>query len=884
MVAARDDRLLPANLYQEDPLHVDLFDQLVLPSENSPENAAAQAQRKNINSQSPDIRPASGIDPSQLLVGLNSQQAQAVQHDEGPLLILAGAGSGKTRVITHRIAYLVKIRGVRPSAILAITFTNKAAAEMKSRVEELVGVVSASMWIGTFHSMLLRILRRFADRLGYERSFTILDIDDQHKIVKQCLADLNFDEKKFPVRSVHSQISAAKNALLDTAEFTLQAGSDYVQSRVAQVYRKYQDFLMKNNSMDFDDILIKAVQLLEKNPDVLTEYQNRFRYILVDEYQDTNHAQYRLVQMLSAAHQNLCVVGDDDQSIYSFRGANIQNILDFEKDFKKCTVIKLEQNYRSTNNVLSAANAVIAHNVGRKSKKLWTSLEDGDRITFLRAEDQNEEARYIAREISRVVDAGQGRTKYGEIAILYRLNALSRSLETALRDQGIPYRIFGGMRFYDRKEIKDVMAYLRLIQIPTDDLALGRIINMPRRGIGDATLEVIEKLAAQENSSQLEICTRAGQYPSLQRAAGRLQGFAALIERMQISLVQGQMGFAEYIEWVESESGLAQDILDQQEKSGLAESVDRLENLKELLSDAVEFENNLLERFKLQDEKDSEDVQPEDDILLDTSLPGILSAFLERAALYSEMDDEKGQDTIRLMTIHSAKGLEFRTVFVVGAEEGLFPGYRSMESEASIEEERRLAYVAITRAREKLYVTTARSRLLFGQTQNLMVSRFIREIPDDYLNEIGGSRHGDHHFAAEDSQETSEKRGQGNFNWGGSASGRGSDNRKDSAWTASSARSSQTQREAAHSSPFGTRTNAAGLNQAGDPARSRPVPEHKGIDPASVSSGSLVRHDKFGAGKIISITPVAGDAILVIDFDTAGRKRLLAKAAPLTKI
>ncbi len=803
---------------------MDLFDQVVLPP------------------QSPADKP---FDPEKLLMGLNPEQAAAVQHDQGPLLILAGAGSGKTRVITHRIAWLVTVRGVRPSSILAITFTNKAAAEMKSRIEELVGTVSQAMWVGTFHSMLIRILRRFADRIGYDRSFTIIDSDDQQKVVKSCIADLNFDEKTFAPKAVHSQISAAKNALIGVEQYTREAGADYRLSRVARVYQLYQQKLKKSNSMDFDDILFEAVRLFNEQPDVLAEYQERFRYILVDEYQDTNHAQYRLVRLLSDRHRNLCVVGDDDQSIYSFRGANIQNILDFEKDFKNCKVIKLEQNYRSTGMVLNAANAVIGRNLGRKKKTLWTSSGDGEPITFLRAESQYEEARYIAGEITRLVERAKMQN-YRDIAVLYRLNALSRSLEAALREQGIPYRIFGGMRFYDRKEIKDVLAYLRLILLPGDDLSLTRIIQVPKRGIGDSTLEVLEQIAAREESSQLAVCRTASAFPELQRPAGRLMSFAAMIDRFRAKLLENDLSFAEYIEWVENESGLVQEIIDQQEKSKLADSVDRIENLKELLSDAVEFENGLRELRKQNAETE---LAPEDQDLLAEDLPGVLSAFLERAALYSEMDEDRdNNDYIRLLTIHSAKGLEFGTVFLVGAEEGLFPGYRAMSSESDIEEERRLAYVAITRAKSRLYVTTARTRLVFGQTQSLMVSRFIREIPDQYLSEVGGSRHGDNRFdAAASNGRPAESAGQ---------NGR----------------------------PTVIHFPGAPEAAAKKPAGAAPRPAGASAAPVDLHQGDRVRHAKFGPGRILSVEPVAGDAILLIEFSSGDKKRLLARMANLEKI
>ena len=812
---------------------------------------------------------------ARLLDGLNPQQAEAVQHHLGPLLILAGAGSGKTRVITHRIAWLVSVLGVRPSSILAITFTNKAAAEMKSRIEELVGVVSQSMWVGTFHAMMIRILRRFADRIGFDRNFTIIDSDDQVRLIRNCLADLKLDEKIFAAKGVHGQISAAKNALISVDQFSREAGSDVRQAKVASVYRLYQEKMKKNNSMDFDDILFEAAQLLSTQPGILAEYQNRFQFILVDEYQDTNRAQYQLVHLLSAAHGNLCVVGDDDQSIYSFRGANIQNILDFEKDFKSCKVIKLEQNYRSTGTVLKAANAVININQGRKKKTLWTQSGDGDSITFFRAENHSEEGHFIAGQIDRMVTK-TGKQHYRDIAILYRLNALSRNLEQAFLDAGIPYRIFGGLRFYDRKEIKDILAYLRLILTPGDDLSLGRIINVPRRGIGDVTLESLGMIAAREGMSQLAVCARAGSYPELQRMAAKLQGFAGLVARLQAGLGQA-LGFAEFIEWVEQESGLMQDIIDQQSKSLPGESVDRIENLKELLSDALEFEKRLLELNQAGNEAERAELAPEDADLLATDLTSMLRAFLERAALYSEMDeDRENQDYVRLMTIHSAKGLEFGTVFLIGAEEGLFPGYRAMGSEMDIEEERRLAYVAMTRARQKLFITTARTRLVFGQTQNLMVSRFIREIPDEFVDEVGGSRGGDY---------TSGR----NAMYGSTASQaarpafpgapeRPTERPTERPYTAGNTTygvfgAFGISAPTLFSSPSATAANA---NASANPAKPSGVVDLK--------PGEKVSHARFGIGKVISVEPVAGDAILLVHFDTAGQKRLLARMAGLSRV
>ena len=807
---------------------MDLFDQVILEPDRSARNTT--------------------VGRGNLLEGLNPQQAEAVRHVSGPLLILAGAGSGKTRVITHRIAWLVAEKGVKPSSILAITFTNKAAAEMKQRVEELVGPESHSMWIGTFHAMMVRVLRRFADRIGYERSFAILDSDDQQRVVKSCLAELNLPDKTFVPRAVHSQISSAKNSLTGAADFAREAGNDYRLSKIAAVYRLYQHKLRKANSMDFDDILFESVRLFRDNADVLAEFQERFNYVMVDEYQDTNHAQYELVRMLSARHRNLCVVGDDDQSIYSFRGANIQNILDFEKDFKGCKVIKLEQNYRSTGTVLEAANAVIKGNIGRKAKKLWTSSGQGEPITFLRADSHSEEGRYIASEISRLASRSNCSQPYREIAILYRLNALSRNLEFALREQGVPYRIFGGTRFYDRKEIRDMLAWLRLIMSPTDDLSLARAIQTPKRGIGEATLAQLEAIAASEELSQLEVCKLAANYPGLQRPSSRLQGFAAQVEAFRRRLFQNDLEFAEYIEWIQNESGLIQELVDQRDKSKENDPVDRIENLKELLSDAVEFENHLR---RLEESEALAGLPPEDRDLPAEDLHGVLGSYLERAALYSEMDeDRENQDYVRLMTIHSAKGLEFGTVFLIGAEEGLFPGYRANESEAAIEEERRLAYVAITRAKNKLYITTARSRLVFGQTQSMPVSRFIREIPDKLVDEIGGSRRGDRTSAM----------------------------LRDDGPTPGSAA-----RHAGMPLPnrAAVRTDASFPGAADISAQRTAAPAAEAID---LRKGDRIRHAKFGPGRIVSLEPVAGDAILVIEFQSGEIKRLMARMARLDKI
>ncbi len=787
-----------------------------------------------------------------LLSGLNPEQRRAVSHDEGPLLILAGAGSGKTRVITFRISYLVRIRHIRPSAILAITFTNKAAAEMKDRIRELVGDMATYMWVGTFHAMFARILRRHADLLQFEKNFSILDMDDQQKIIKECISELNLNDKIFVPRSVQSEISKAKNELLSPSDFEKDAGPDYRRQKVAIIYRKYQEKMRASNAMDFDDILFFANELLSKNPDILSYYQEQFKYILVDEYQDTNHAQYKLILMLARKYRNLCVVGDDDQSIYSFRGANIRNILDFEKDFKETTVIKLEQNYRSTANILEAANTVIRHNRGRKVKKLWTQFDPGDKITYYCADHHGAEAYYVTDQINRLVRSGS--CKYGDIAILYRLNALSRTIEAALREQGIPYRVYGGQRFYDRKEIKDILAYLRLIMSPSDNYAFDRIINVPKRGIGDTTVDRVKELAVEEGVSYMQICALAPQYPELSRASLKLQQFSYMLDSFRQKLMENQMSFAEFIDYVQEQSGVMQEIIEQKEKKG--ETVDRIENMRELLSEAVEFEARRKNQVKEKDNLDSElgadalsDQFSHEDTTYDTDLKGILQSYLENAALYSEGDNEgTSDDFVRLLTIHSAKGLEFSVVFLVGAEEGIFPGTRSMESEEAIEEERRLAYVAITRARKKLHITSARSRMLFGQTQELPPSRFIREIDPQYMESIGVGRRS---FVDEGPAQRSS---QTSSTYGSSAGQSGSSSR-----------------------PFGStvfgspqRTSVAGIPS--DP---------NCLTPEAVSKGMEVRHPRFGKGVVMSVEKVAGDALVCVVFENKTTRNMLVRQAKL---
>ncbi|MBQ0011380.1 MAG: UvrD-helicase domain-containing protein [Clostridiales bacterium] len=788
-----------------------------------------------------------------LLAKLNDEQKRAVLHDEGPLLILAGAGSGKTRVITYRIAYLIQNRGVFPSNILAITFTNKAANEMRERLEGLIGDVSRNMWVGTFHSMFARILRRHAEILGYTPTYTILDSDDQQKVIKEVIKEMELNDKLFAPRQVQGMISKAKNDMQSVESFEREAGGDFRMQKIAMIYRRYNDKLKANNAMDFDDILFYTVKLFQENPDILTMYQDKFKYILVDEYQDTNHCQYLMIQLLAKRYRNLCVVGDDDQSIYSFRGADLRNILDFEKDFRDTEIIKLEENYRSTETILKAANAVIAHNKKRKDKALRTNGEKGEKITFLWADHHGIESYYCAERIKR--EAESGAVPYREVAILYRMNSLSRTIESALREKGVPYRVYGGMRFYDRKEIKDVLAYLRLIYADEDNYAFERIINVPKRGIGDATVERILAIAESEHTTALDVCRKAVQHPELSRAASKLYDFAVLIEEMRRVMRENQASFSEFIEYVQDKSGMVNEIVEQQEKKG--EMVDRVENLKELLSEAVEFET----RRKAEIEQSMnlpEAVDPKEaELLADepnfgSDLTGILGAYLQNAALYSEGDNQDdSEEYVRLMTIHSAKGLEFTSVYLVGVDETIFPSARSVDSD-EVEEERRLMYVAITRAKRKLTIISARSRMLFGKTTNLQPSRFLKEIPREYLNPIANKRQ-------EAPKETMNPR---YAREGGYRDSSGYD------------------RSGSVVSYGGSASQGAPAEKPYIPVfqKKQPAASTSDFTPDSISKGMRVTHPRFGDGIVVSCEKVAGDALVCVDFDGMKKNMLLNKS------
>lgn len=747
---------------------------------------------------------------TQWLDKLNPMQREAVMHTEGPLLILAGAGSGKTTVLVNRIAYLVSQKNVMPYNILAITFTNKAANEMKTRIMDLSCGSLGGIWVSTFHSACVRILRqnRNIERLGYDSGFVIYDTADTHTVIKECLKELSLSDRNFPPRVVLSHISRAKDDMLDPQEFEKRYESDFRMSKIAQIYVLYQKKLKANNALDFDDIIFNTVLLLSKNPGVLEYYQNKFRYILVDEYQDTSNAQYMLISLLAGKHRNLCVVGDDDQSIYKFRGANIRNILEFEKDFSDARVIKLEQNYRSTQTILDAANQLISNNRGRKGKRLWTDKDKGDKVVLFNAENEHEEGRFIAREIERMVD--EGVYQYRDFAILYRVNAQSRVLEEMLLRQGISYRVLAGLRFYDRKEIKDLLAYLRLIYNHADNVSLKRIINEPRRGIGDVTVGRVEAIANAEGRSMFEVIEDAEQYPELLRSSVKLISFARCIQKLCGE--QDRFTITDFVSHVLDETGYWLPLM----KEDSIEAQSRLDNLKEFLSVAAEYEKS-------------------------AESPS-LGGFLEGVSLVSDIDNyDEEQDAVTLMTIHSAKGLEFPVVFLTGMEEGLFPTMQSIADDEELEEERRLCYVALTRAKQKLYLTNTSCRMLYGSTTYTRPSRFISEIPPELT------------FRLKERKSTPD----GFF--------------KDFKYEAQATLQSTSKR-------LENIMTKSGLFDAFD------VRKKKAEEAIDFKEGDRVMHKKFGQGTIISCTPLGKDMKLQVAFDTVGTKNLMAMFANLKKI
>lgn len=633
---------------------------------------------------------------------LNSMQQEAVFHTEGPLLILAGAGSGKTRVLTHRAVYLIEEKGINPYHIMAITFTNKAAGEMRERIDQLVEVGAESIWVSTFHSTCVRILRRHIDRLGYDTHFTIYDTDDQKNLMKEICKRMEIDTKLYKERSFLSVISKAKDELISPEEFALRAAGDFVKERQAAVYREYQALLLKNNALDFDDLIVKAVELLRQDEQVLDYYQERFRYIMVDEYQDTNTAQFQLIKLLAAKYQNLCVVGDDDQSIYKFRGANIKNILDFEEVYPDARVIKLEQNYRSTQNILDAANMVITHNVGRKAKELWTDNGVGEKIDFDQLDSAYEEAEYILRDIQKKVR--NGKYQYGECAVLYRTNAQSRLFEEQFVVNNIPYKVVGGVNFYARKEIKDLLAYLKTIDNGRDDLAVRRIINVPKRGIGATTLSRVQEYADQEGIGFYQALRMADDISNIGRGGVKIKPFVTFIQTMR-SKVEF-LSVSQLLQEIIEQTGYVEEL----EAEDSDEARARIENIDELISKATAYE--------------------------ETEETPTLSGFLEEVALVADIDSlTDDNDYVVLMTLHSAKGLEFPNVYLAGLEDGLFPGYMAITADdpMDLEEERRLCYVGITRAMTDLTITCAKQRMIRGDTQYNKISRFVEEIPGNLL-------------------------------------------------------------------------------------------------------------------------------------------------------
>ena len=635
------------------------------------------------------------------LKGLNPPQREAVLHGDGPLLVLAGAGSGKTRVLTHRIARLID-EGVPPWSILAITFTNKAAREMRERVERLAGDMGRDAWILTFHACCARILRRDIDKLGYKPSFTIYDADDQMNVIKQLCKSMNLDEKRFPPREIRAAISDAKNRVLSPAEWAKESGEDFRAKTISEVYAAYERQLTANNALDFDDLILKTLTLFSEHPPVLAAYQHKFSHILVDEYQDTNMAQYMLVRLIAGESRNLCVVGDDDQSIYGWRGADLRNILEFERDFPDCRVIKLEQNYRSTSNILDAANQVIAHNTGRKEKALWTDAGEGEKIRVYRALDERDEAAWVVRAIEGRMKRG---ARAGDFAVFYRTNAQSRVLEEAMVRRGVPYRVYGGMKFYDRKEVKDVLAYMRAVANPDDDQSVRRIINEPRRGIGDATVETLAAWARDNDDSMLGAAMEVEEIDTLgSRAAAAVKKFSDLMT--DLFAHKEVLSVSDYAEYVIEQTGI------KAQYSKLDDdSIQRMENIKEFLGAIQEYE------------KSTENPSLED--------------YLEQAALVTDVDDlSENSGSVTLMTMHSAKGLEFQAVFVLGCEDGLFPSSRSFTDDTRLEEERRLMYVAITRAKDQLFLTHVQKRMLYGSPQYNRASRFLKELPQDLLLNI----------------------------------------------------------------------------------------------------------------------------------------------------
>lgn len=730
-------------------------------------------------------------------MALNEMQRQAVAYTDGPLLILAGAGSGKTTVLVNRVQHIIDSGLARPWQVLAITFTNKAAGEIRERLIHTIGPEANDIWAYTFHSCCARILRRFADRLGYSSHFTIYDTDDQKRVMKHCQKSLGITDKILHHKSILAEMSTAKDSLIDCEEYKKFAQNDFRKARIAECYELYQKELLRSDAMDFDDMIFNTVKLLRENKDVLELYQQQFKYIMVDEYQDTSHAQYVLVSMLAGGYNNICVVGDDDQSIYRFRGATIENILSFEHQFKNAKVIRLEQNYRSTQNILDAANAVIANNKNRKGKNLWTDAGAGEKIIFNTLEDEAEEADFIADEILRNVRNGR---KMSDHAILYRMNAQSRNIEITLAKSGIPHKVIGGNRFFDRKEIKDIISYFAVISNPADNVRLQRIINVPKRGIGDTMFANILEIATGLGISAFEVCERADEFQKTLRSARKLQDFTAMTRHFQHCLDDG-MALSDLLQEILEKTKYF-DYLDEDPES----AQDRKDNISEL--------STMFIRYQQEDENFD------------------LADFLEDVALVSDIDSyNRDEDAVVLMTLHSAKGLEFPIVFIPGMEEGIFPGNQSVYSDEDLEEERRLAYVGITRAKEKLYLLNSRRRMLYGTTNRNMASRFLREIPFGVTKDITVKAF--------------------------------------------------TPRGAFTRSAFAENTHVQNSSSA---HKFGQVDFERSDSSARFEVGDTVRHKAFGTGVVLSANPMGNDVLLEIAFDRAGTKKLMSNFAKLEKL
>ena len=757
-----------------------------------------------------------------LIEGLNDRQKEAVISTEGPCLVIAGAGSGKTKVLTHKIAYLISEKYVKPWNIIAITFTNKAANEMKERLQNIIGDAANDLWMGTFHSICVKILRKYIDRIGFDHSFLIFDTSDQKTLIKECLKDLKVDDKLFTDRAVLSEISNGKNEMLEPKDYKIKYAGDFRRETIGNIYELYQQRLKENNALDFDDIINYTIKILTENPDVLEYYTEKFKYVLVDEYQDTNKAQFMLVSILASKYGNITVVGDNDQGIYSFRGADITNILNFEKDFPGTKIIKLEQNYRCTGNILKAANAVIKHNENKYEKKLWTANDEGELPSIYQSEDEYDEASYVVKQINHLKT--EEYYKYSDFVVLYRMNSQSRAIEDILRREDIPYKIVGGLKFYERKEIKDIIAYLRLIYNTSDNISLKRIINEPKRGIGKTSLDNIQQISEQNGISMYEVIKNAEQF-GLNRVKANADDFINLIEELRTK--QNELSISELIKETLNKSGYTKAL----ELENSVEAESRIQNLEEFLTVAIEFEEEFADNT--------------------------LGEFLENITLSSDIDNvEDAENSVTLMTLHSAKGLEFPTVFLVGLEEGIFPGYKSIGEENALQEERRLFYVGITRAKEHLFLTCAKRRTIFGSTSYNAISRFVKEIPEELLNGYDKMQK----EKVEDKFENSD------YGWKYS-------NRESKVKTYTfETNSYEVKKQVPATAGFQYRTAESFLSS---------LNKKDSFDISKYQEGQRVYHKKFGEGTINKVEEEGEDYKIDINFDKVGHKRLMAKFAGL---